>query len=344
MPLPVLERIQESILEFEGEGLGLFEVPHRGKKFENCIEEIKEALHRLLEIPSSHEVIFIGAGASLQFSMIPLNFSLPAKENYYLLSGSWSKAAFKEAESIVHARSAGSSEEIGFRKLPRISEDISNAAYLHYTSNNTIFGTQFSSPPEVKGTRLICDASSDILSRPVSLKDHAAIYAGAQKNLGTPGVTILIINKDMVPASLPKVPKMLQYNTYLESNSLYNTPPVSAILVVREMLRWIESSGGLSEMEKRNKEKAKRVYEVLDKSRLYVPYADSSARSLMNVTFTLSDASLEASLIGYLEKENCIGLKGHRSVGGFRISLYNAITLEDVDVLCGVLREFEKTA
>jgi phosphoserine aminotransferase len=343
LPLSVLETVKEAVLEFEGEGIGLFEVPHRGKKFERCIDDIKELLHFLLDIPSSYETLLTTGGASLQFSMVPLNLSTEGKENFYLLSGSWSKAALKEATAVSHAKSAGSSEENGFRSLPSVDAPLTDAAYLHYTSNNTIFGTQFPSLPEHGRVPLVCDASSDILSRPFSVKDHALIYAGAQKNLGTPGVTLVLLDRNVIPETLPGVPKLLQYRTYLETNSLYNTPPVAPILVLREVLKWIKTTGGLEQMEKRNREKAKMVYDLLDASELYAPYADPAARSCMNATFTLADTSLEKALITFLEKENCIGLKGHRSVGGFRISMYNAINVEDIKVLCELLGEFERT-
>lgn len=342
LPLPVLETLKDSILDFEGEGVGLFELPHRGKKFDSCMDEIKSSLHDLLDIPSSYEILLTTGGASLQFSMIPLNLSHEGRENYYLLSGSWSKAALKEAEEVSHAKVAGSSEVDGFRVLPEVTADISDASYLHYTSNNTIYGTQFEDLPQVKGIPLVCDASSDILSRPISVKDHALIYAGAQKNLGTPGVTLVLLNKDLLSDSLKGVPKLLRYQTYIENNSLYNTAPVSSILVLREMLKWLQKSGGLDQIHATNKEKASRLYQVLDESSLYVPYAEKTARSLMNITFTVSRPELEDDLVSFLKKENCIGLKGHRSVGGFRASLYNAITLEEVDVLCSALTHFEK--
>jgi phosphoserine aminotransferase len=343
LPLEVLERVQESVLDFQNSGTGLFETGHRTKVFESCLEETKDSLKKLLGLTSEYEILFTTGGGSLQFSMIPLNLGVDSLDNYYLVSGSWSKAAIKEAQQLSNGKVAGSSEENGFRSVPEVTVDVSNGAYLHFTSNNTIYGTQFQKEPDSKGIPLICDASSDILSRPLDIEKYSMIYGGAQKNLGPAGVTLVILKKEMIKEVESKVPKLLQYKTYLGSNSLYNTPPVSSILVVREMLAWIERQGGVEVMSERNKAKAKLVYDLLDTSSLYLPYADPSSRSLMNATFTLRDTSLESALVSYLEEENCLGLKGHRSVGGFRVSLYNAITLNEVRELVDVLRAFESS-
>lgn len=348
IPTQVLERLRDSTLEFEEEGLGIFELPHRSKRFEKCIEEVKDLFISLLNIPKTHEILFLSGGATMQFSMIPLNLSQENKTNYYLVSGYWSKAALKEAESMSalasNALSAGSSEDSAFKILPSIDTNLNDASYLHYTSNNTIFGTQFKDAPEVGEINLICDASSDILSRKISVDKHSLIYAGAQKNLGTPGVTIVIINRDLIRDNLKNVPLLLNYKTSLDSNSLYNTPPVSNIMVLREMLIWMKEIGGLSVIENANNEKAKALYSFLDSSSLYEPYAHPSARSNMNITFTLKDKSLDDSLMKHLEKENCLGIKGHRSVGGFRVSLYNAINISEVEKLIRVLEHYESNA
>lgn len=353
IPPQALERAKEAVLEIEGAGLGLFELAHRTSLFEKILEETKQSLATLLNIPDDYSVLFMTGGASLQFSTIPLNL-IPSeaksngKKAYYLLSGHWSKLAMKEAQSLFpndHVGSAGSSEEKGFKSIPAIESDLSDALYLHMTSNNTIFGTQFDKEPEMSSDiPLLCDASSDILSRPLDVSKYGLIYAGAQKNIGPAGVTIVIIRNDLISDSLERVPLLLRYSTYRDSNSLYNTPPTSSIIVVNEVLRWLKSLGGLGVMAEQNEDKANLLYSFLDQSSLYLPYADTASRSKMNVTFRLQDESLTAPLTAFLEKSGVLGLTGHRRVGGFRASLYNAITKEQVECLVQILGDFEKSA
>ncbi|HMO18933.1 MAG TPA: 3-phosphoserine/phosphohydroxythreonine transaminase [Oligoflexia bacterium] len=347
LPEEVLQRCKESVLEFEAEGMGIFELGHRSKAFSRILDEIKSDLKELLEIPDSHEILFCTGGASLQFSMIPLNLgSLESREvsgNYYLLSGHWAKAAMAEALSIAGASVAGSSEENGFRILPDVTEDISCASYLHFTSNNTIYGTQLRGEPSgvPVSVPLLCDASSDILSRPIDVSKYGLIYAGAQKNMGTAGVTLVIIRRDLIKKKRSGVPVLLQYETYRESDSLYNTPPVSAIIVMREMLKWTRKQGTLEEIGRISERKSKMLYDFIDSSDFYQGFADSASRSCMNITFNLVDRVFEERFLSFMNSHGVVGLSGHRSVEGFRASLYNSVSEEKVKILVELMREFE---
>lgn len=351
LPEQVLLKLNSQMMEYQSSGVGICELGHRTSYFQDVINEAKALFTELLGLSDAYDVMFMTGGATAQFSAIPLNL-VTDKQNKagYIISGHWSKAALEEANKYCSAISLCSTEDFGFRKLPELSIIPKDLSYVHYTSNNTIFGTQFETEPEVAGLPLICDASSDILSRKIDISKYSLIYAGAQKNLGTPGVTIVIIKKELLLNSNNQlrnsIPKILDYQTYLNNNSLYNTPPVFPIFSVLETLKWIKNNGKLSEIEEKNSQKASLIYHFLDNSRIYEPYIsreNQTSRSRMNVVFNLKDRTLEKECHDYLKSAGILGLEGHRSVGGFRASLYNAIEISEVKTLIECLGKFELT-
>ncbi len=347
LPLPVLQSINESLLTYKDSGVGICELGHRTKYFQEIVDETKALIRELIELPAHYEILFMTGGASQQFSAVPLNIlgrSQASEQAGYLISGHWAKAAYTEARKFSNVVEVGTSEESGFCKIPAVNSELKNLKYVHYTSNNTIFGTQFPSEPETGNIPLVCDASSDILSRKIDISKYSLIYAGAQKNLGTPGVTIVILDPSINLEKSDSIPKMIDYQTYIASGSLYNTPPVLPIYATLESLRWIKSIGGLSAIEKRNEVKAKKLYDFIDQSQLFHPFVsavEGSSRSKMNVVFSIEDKNFEEDLLTRLKNEGILGLAGHRSVGGFRASLYNAIEESEVDKLIAVLQDFE---
>ncbi len=350
LPEPVLSVLRDLIFEYQTSGVGICELGHRTSFFQEVVAEAKSLFSELLGLSSDYDVLFMTGGATAQFSAVPLNLLTDGqKKAGYIISGHWSKAALDEAKKFGTAISVCSSEEIGFRKIPELISLPSELSYLHYTSNNTIFGTQFEIEPSASDIPLVCDASSDILSKKIDISKYSLIYAGAQKNLGTPGVTIVILKKDLVSKSASQakniIPKILDYQTYIEHNSLYNTPSVFPIFSVLETLKWIKNNGGVSGIEQRNYEKSKLLYDFLDNSKLYEPYVSSenqTSRSRMNVVFNLKDRTIEKDCLATLKSAGIIGLEGHRSVGGFRVSLYNAIEVSEVKTLIECLGKFER--
>jgi phosphoserine aminotransferase len=346
LPRQVFIEAQQGIINFDNSGLSILEISHRSALFSNLLEDTKLRLSTLLKIPDTYEIIFCPGGATQQFSMVPLNLITEpnTKSGGYLISGSWSIKAFEEAKNLANATEVASSKSANFRLLPTIVTPPKNLAYVHLTSNNTIFGTQYQTEPNVGELPLICDASSDILSRPLDINKYGLIYAGAQKNLGPAGVTLVIIKKSLVPeiAEKNKIPTMLNYRTFTEHDSCYNTPPVFAIYIMNLVLKWIETQGGLSVIAKLNQIKANLLYNFLEESDLFIPYADKSCRSRMNVTFTLSDKTLEKKFAEESLKRNFIGLEGHRSVGGFRASIYNSMPVSSVERLVEFMQDFSK--
>src|SRR5262249_8937931 len=297
----------------------------------------------LAGIPSDYYVLFLQGGASLQFSMVPMNLLEPGATADYLVTGAWSQKAVAEACKCGNVHIACTSEDRNFCYIPKECTFSKRPAYVHFTSNNTIFGTEFTREPDVPpGVPLVCDASSDIFSRPIPVPTYALMYAGAQKNLGPSGVTMVIIRKGLVERGPKDLGIMLQYRTYADDHSLYNTPPTFGIYIMGLVFKWIKKQGGLAAIEKVNRDKAGRLYRYLDSSRLFRPTADADSRSLMNVTFVTGDAARDEKFVAAAKKAGLDGLKGHRSVGGMRASLYNAFPPAGVDALLEVMRDFEK--
>ena len=339
LPLEVLEEFKESFMNFGG--MSIFEISHRGKEFQAMMDETIALFRELMGIPNDYHVLFLGGGASLQFSMIPMN--IMDKSADYVLTGSWSKKAYAEAKILGAPKVIFSSEETKFSRAPRPEEirPNSDASYVHITSNNTIFGSQYQAFPNTGNIPLVADMSSDILSRAFDVSKFGIVYAGAQKNLGPAGVTLVIIRDDLVKRSYRNVPVILRYSTHAEEKSLYNTPPVSAIYLTNLVLWWVKRQGGVAAIEKKNREKAALIYEVLDKSSFYKSHIAEDCRSMMNVVFTLPSDELTDKFVARAKEQGMIGLKGHRSVGGIRASIYNAFPREGVEKLVQFMREFE---
>jgi phosphoserine aminotransferase len=346
LPEPVLRKAQEAVWNVAGSGIGIMEHSHRGKVFDRIIDEAEAACRELAGIPDNYRVLFLQGGASLQFSMVPMNL-LPAERTAdYLLTGVWAQKAIKEAKILggkVHI--AASSEATKFDRIPK-PEEIgysSEPAYVHLTTNNTIYGTQWRSEPAVPaGVPLIADTSSDMYSRPIDVRKYGLIYAGAQKNLGPSGVTLVIIRDDLVEAGPKTLPTMLQYRTFAADKSLYNTPPTFGIYIIGEVFKWIKAQGGLAAMAEHNEAKARLLYEHLDNGDFFRGTVQPTSRSLMNVTFRAPTEELETKFIAEATKRGLDGLKGHRSVGGMRASIYNAFPREGVVALVTFMKEFER--
>ena len=342
LPVPVLEEARENLLSLGETGIGILEHSHRGQAFNAVIEEAESLCRELAGIPDDYRVLFLQGGASTQFFMVPMNFLTPDGTADYLVTGSWSKKALKEAKLFGNTHVACSSEDRNFSYIPESCDYSDNPTYVHITSNNTIFGTQFPTEPEIpQGSFLVCDASSDIFCRPVDITRYGILYAGAQKNLGPSGLALVIIRDDLVERGPSGIPTMLQYRAQAEGGSRYNTPPTFGIYVMGLVFKWLKQQGGLETIEKQNREKANRLYAFLDESRLFKAAAEKQSRSMMNVTFVTGDADLDAEFVAAAQKKGLAGLKGHRSVGGMRASLYNAFPSEGVDVLLDAMREFE---
>lgn len=349
LPLPVLERVQAELVDLPGAGMSVMEMSHRSAQFEAINDNAEAAIKKLLGAGDDYTVLFLQGGASLQFTMAPMNLLRQGNKAQYLISGDWGKKALAEAIKVGNAQSAeihtaASTHEDGFSRVPRQDElqlDPS-ARYVHFTSNETIGGVQWTKEPDAGNVPLVCDASSDILSRPIDINKYGLIYAGAQKNLGPSGVTVVIIRKDFLREGTGELPTMLDYATHIKNKSLYNTPNTFGIYMIGLVCEWIESLGGLAGMEKRNAEKARRVYDVIDSSDFFCGHAIPENRSKMNITWRLPDEELEKKFAKEAEAAGLTGLKGHRSVGGLRASIYNACPLESVDALVSFMKEFEK--
>lgn len=342
----LIENTSKAILDFAGTGLSVLEVSHRGKEFQAVMDEAVALFKELLEIPEGYEVLFLGGGASLQFYMVPLN--LLGKKAAYINTGTWAKNAIKQAEFVnkvfgTTTEVIASSEDKNFNYIPKnytIPEDID---YLHYTSNNTIFGTQFHNDLDTK-VRLVCDMSSDIMSRPVDVSKYDIIYGGAQKNLAPAGVTFVVVRKEALNKFERPIPTMLDYNTHISKGSMFNTPPVLPIYTLLQTLKWYKEIGGVKAIQKRNEEKAKVLYDEIDRNKLFkATVADPEDRSLMNICFVMNDEyqELQDEFFKFATERGMIGIKGHRSVGGFRASTYNALELDSVKALVEAMKEFE---
>jgi phosphoserine aminotransferase len=343
LPLEVLQEASRAMVEYGNTGMSVLEISHRSGEYSSihngCIALIKEVFH----IPENYHVLFLGGGASTQFAMVPLNFLHEGKIADYVNTGSWAKKAIKEGGKVGTVNVAASTEEVKYRRIPKQNELklTPDAAYAHITSNNTIFGTQWQSYPDVGSVPLVCDMSSDILSRPVDIGRFALIYAGAQKNLGPSGVTITILRDDMVERCPEHLLTMLNYRTHVEKNSLFNTPPVFAIYVVYLVVNWVKRCGGVEQIDEWNRQKGEMLYGVIDAHPdFYRSTVDADSRSLMNVTFRLPSEDLEEKFRSEALKEQFFNLKGHRSVGGIRVSMYNALPLEGIEKLAGFMDRF----
>lgn len=341
----VLERAKDEFFDFRGTGMSVLEISHRAKAFDDVMVEAEANVKKLLGLGDDYQVLFLQGGASTQFSMVPMNFLLEGRTADYILTGVWSEKALKEAKKIGATHVAFSDEENNFRRVP-IQDEIhfsENPVYVHMTTNNTIYGTQFHTMPQVSaGVPLIADMSSDIMSHPFDATKFSMIYAGAQKNLGPAGVTVVIVKKDFLAAAQDVNATMLKYSTHAEKNSLYNTPPCFCVYMVNIVCQWIQEQGGLSAMEAKNQRKAQYIYDVIDNSNgFYIGHAEKDSRSLMNLTFTMADSALEKEFVTQSESQGLIGLKGHRSVGGLRASLYNAMTEEGAKTLAQFMQDFQ---
>lgn len=342
MPESVLEEARENLLSLGTTGIGVMEHSHRGKAFLKVYEETEDLCREVAGIPEDYDVLFLQGGASLQFAMLPMNLLSANQTADYLITGAWSEKARDEAVRYGKVHEACSSADKNFNYIPASCQYSSQPAYVHFTSNNTIFGTQFRTEPTPPGNApLICDASSDIFSRPLDISRYGMIYAGAQKNLGPSGITLVIIRRDLVQNGNKDLPVMLQYRTHAKNDSMYNTPPTFALYVVGLVLKWIKAQGGLSAMAARNEQKAGELYAFLDQSRLFKPTAEIASRSLMNVTFVTGNEELDAKFCSAATKAGFDGLKGHRSVGGMRASIYNAFPPAGVTALVEFLKKFE---
>ena len=346
LPEEVLREAQAEFLNFDSTGMSIVEISHRSKPYEKVHNAAKATILELMGLGDDYDVLFIQGGASLQFAMIPLNFATKDKPGSYVLSGTFSSNAFKEAKILGVGEVAASTKDENFRRVPRQDElKINpNAAYLHVCYNNTIYGTEFHYVPETGDVPLFADMSSDMLSRPVDFKRFALIYAGVQKNLGAAGVVVVVVKKSFVEKSLETLPTMLRYDTFYKKNSLYNTPPAFSIYMVGKVAAWIKACGGLDEMARRNSVKAKLLYDAIDSSDgFYRGHADKDSRSFMNVTFRLPTEELEQKFVAEALQKNLSGVKGHRSVGGMRASIYNAMPLAGVEALADFMDTFRKS-
>jgi phosphoserine aminotransferase len=346
LPEPVLRKAQEAIWNVAGSGIGIMEHSHRGKVFDRILDEAEANCRALAGITDDYAVLFLQGGASLQFSMVPMNLLPAGRTADYLLTGVWAQKAIKEAKILggtVHI--AASSEDTSFDRIPKADEIAysPNPAYVHLTTNNTIYGTQWRSEPAMPaGVPLVADTSSDMYSRPIDVRKYGLVYAGAQKNLGPSGVVLVIVRKDLVEAGPKTLPTMLQYRTFAAERSLYNTPPTLGIYLVGEVFKWIQEQGGLAAMAEHNASKAKLLYDYIDGSDFFRGTVQPDSRSLMNVCFRAPTEELESKFIAEATKRGLDGLKGHRSVGGMRASIYNACPRAAVEALVKLMKEFEQ--
>jgi phosphoserine aminotransferase len=343
LPESVRNRLASALIDFNSTGIGVGEISHRSDIFNEMYNQLHLELKSLLKLESEYEILFCTGGATQQFSMIPLNLINPDKKETacYSVGGIWSEKAYIEAKRFRNVTLAGTTKDIGYQKLP---QDIINGdeIYYYYTSNNTVIGTQYNCIPEIE-LPIVCDSSSDFLSREINFNSYSLVYASAQKNLGVSGVTLVIAKKSFIHRYKPKdLPLMMDYQTFITSNSIYNTPPVIPLYTIKLVLDWIKESGGLAGIEQINHRKAQLVYDTLDSNDFYIPYVDNECRSLMNVTFNLADKSFEQDFSNQLKNNNFFGLEGHRLIGGYRISLYNGIEMKSVTALCEFLNDYAK--
>jgi len=347
LPLPVLERIREELLDWRGSGMSVMEMSHRSPEFEGIAARAEQGLRKHLAIPDEYAVVFLQGGGSMQFTMVPMNLCLPGKPVDLLHTGTWTAKALGELKKGVLHTVAASTEAEKFARLPRKDEIklSADASYVHMCTNNTIEGTQWHTMPDSGAAPLVADMSSDIASRAIDVKKYGLIFAGAQKNLGPSGVTVVIVRKDLAERADKSLPTLLQYRTHIKERSLYNTPPTFAIYILGLVMEWMEAEGGLSAIEKRNEAKAKLLYDTIDSSGYYSCPVEKASRSRMNVVFRVAggDEAIEKKFAEQAANAGLVGTPGHRSVGGMRVSLYNAVGLDAVQALTDFMREFQRT-
>jgi phosphoserine aminotransferase len=344
LPVPVLEEAGANMLSLPGVGMSVMEISHRSKTFDEIIESAESGLRELLNIPRDYAVLFLQGGASLQFSMVPMNFLSLDGSADYIVTGSWGKKAVKEAQKCGTVDVAANMADGGFTRVPHQDELHLNpgAAYVHLTSNETIEGVEFTTEPEVGKVPLVADMSSNILSKPIPVEKYGLIYAGAQKNMGPSGVTLVIIREDLLPRIREGLATMLDYNTHVKNKSLYNTPNTWGFYILNLVCKWLKGKGGLEGMQQENEAKAGLIYDAIDATDFYRGHADPDSRSLMNVTFRLPSEDLEKKFASETTAAGMDGLKGHRSVGGIRASIYNAFPREGCEALVAFMKEFEQ--
>ncbi|MCM3629207.1 3-phosphoserine/phosphohydroxythreonine transaminase [Paenibacillus glycanilyticus] len=346
LPLEVLQQAQEQFVEYQGAGMSIMEMSHRSALYEQVNNESQALMRELFGIPDNYHVLFLQGGASQQFAMIPMNLLSPGRVGAYVKTGAWADKALKEAKLVGETLVAASSENDKYMRMPNVNEFIvpDNAAYLHMTSNETIGGTQFQEFPTNLGhVPLVADMSSDILSRPIDINKFGLIYAGAQKNLGPSGVTVVIVRNDLVAESPKTIPAIFRYDTHTKNNSLYNTPPSFSVYMVNLVLKWIKEKGGVAAVEQFNRDKTKLIYDKIDQSNgFYIGCAHTDSRSLMNITFRMQSEELEKQFVKESEQNGFVGLKGHRDVGGLRASTYNAVPLESCKALAEFMADFQR--
>ena len=340
LPRVAIEATAQAVLDFNGSGLSIMEVSHRGKDFEAVINEAKALVKEILSVPDGYSILFLGGGASMQFCMVP--FNLMEKKAAYLNTGTWASKAMKEAKGFGETIEVASSKDTNFSYVPKNYTVPSDADYFHITTNNTIFGTQLKEDPKVE-VILVADMSSDIFSRPVDVSHYGVIYAGAQKNLSCAGVTLVIVKDELLGKVSRHIPSMLDYRVHIKDGSMYNTPPVLPIYTALQTLKWIQARGGVAGMQQLNEVKAALLYDEIDRNKLFRGTAEVDDRSLMNVCFVMTDGyqELEDEFLKFAQSKGMVGIKGHRSVGGFRASIYNAMPVESIQALVDCMKEFE---
>lgn len=344
LPAEVLEKVQKDLLNYEGSGQSVMEMSHRSKEYQKIIDDAEADLRELMHIPDNYKVLFVQGGGTLQFAMVPLNLLRNSKKADYVLTGTWAKKAYKEACKYGDIRVIASSEDDKFTWVPKITkEDVrEDADYAYITTNNTIYGTKCNYIPETGNVPLVADMSSNILSEEIDVSRFGMIWAGAQKNVGPAGVTIVIVREDLIGFAGAEVPTYLDYKIHADNGSMYNTPPCFSIYVAGEVFKYLKSIGGIAEMERRNREKAQMLYDFIDSSRLFSCPVAKEDRSLMNVVFVTGDAELDKKFIALAKENRMINLSGHRSIGGMRASIYNAMPKEGVAALVDFMRKFEE--
>jgi phosphoserine aminotransferase len=344
LPLPVLEQAQRDLISLPGVGMSVMEISHRSKTFEDLLNNAIADIRALANVPDNYRILMLQGGATLQFSMVPMNLLTPGGSADYIDTGSWADKAIKEAKKVGSVNIVASTKADGYTRIPRQDELklTPGAAYVHITTNNTIEGTEWKAPPDVGEAPLVADTSSDIFSGPIDVSRFGLIYAGAQKNLGPSGVTLVIIREDLLTRSTDAVPIMLNYKVHADNNSLYNTPNTFGIYILGLTMKWLRSTGGLEGIARINQRKASRLYAEIDRTGFYRGTAQRESRSLMNITFRLPDEQLEKTFEKEATAAGLDGLKGHRAVGGMRASIYNAMPIEGIQALADYLRDFEK--
>jgi phosphoserine aminotransferase len=341
LPKEVIEETSQEILNFAGSGLSIMEISHRSKEFIKVMEEAVSLVRELLGAGDDYEVLFLSGGASSQFFMVPMNLLNEDEKAAYTDTGTWASKAIKEAKLFGNIDVVTSSKADNYTQIPKIPALEDGYIYLHLTSNNTIYGTQYKQFPDVQ-VPLVADMSSDIFSRQFDINKFGVIYAGAQKNMGPAGTTLVVIRKDLLGRAKRHIPSMLKYENHIENGSMYNTPPVLPVFVSMLTMRWIKKSGGVAAMEKKNIQKSQLLYQEIERNSMFYSPVNQEDRSDMNVCFLLHDRNLEKEFLENCKKEGLVGLEGHRSVGGFRASIYNAMDIDSVEKLVGLMQEFER--